>query len=169
MPSLKFLTELPRPFARLGRRFAPKISTTMKRMMRSSGIPSEPNIGILQKIVRPETALIVPLFAAGLAYAQFTSAVSLVEVYATVTDALGRKPALRHDHALRRHRQVIRLAVHPDEASGAARDFGWLRSVQRDDGRGGDRPRAAQQRARVSGRDWQGAPARARGDRERHR
>ena len=40
--------------------------------------------------MRPETALIVPLFAAGLAYAQFTSAVSLVEVYATVTDALGQ-------------------------------------------------------------------------------
>ncbi len=29
--------ELPRPFARLGKRFAPKIRTTMKRMMSSSG------------------------------------------------------------------------------------------------------------------------------------
>jgi Ca-activated chloride channel family protein len=34
-------------------------------------------------------AAIVPLFTAGLAYAQFTSGVNLVEVYATVTDARG--------------------------------------------------------------------------------
>ena len=35
-------------------------------------------------------ALILPLFAAGLAYGQFTSGVNLVEVYATVTDQQGR-------------------------------------------------------------------------------
>jgi Ca-activated chloride channel homolog len=34
-------------------------------------------------------ALILPLFAAALAYGQFTSGVNLVEVYATVTDAAG--------------------------------------------------------------------------------
>jgi Ca-activated chloride channel homolog len=48
----------------------------------------------LQQVVRPETALIVPLIAAVAAaaarpYAQFTSGVNLVEVYASVSDRHG--------------------------------------------------------------------------------
>src|SRR5438046_1901151 len=62
----------------------------MKRMMRSSGIASEQTIRILPNIVRPAPALTVPLSAPGVAHAHFPSAVSLVEVYATVTDALGQ-------------------------------------------------------------------------------
>lgn len=45
---------------------------------------------MLQRIVERGTATIVLLFAAGLAAAQFTSGVNLVEVYATVTDAQGQ-------------------------------------------------------------------------------
>ncbi len=45
---------------------------------------------MLQRIVGRGTATIVPLFAAGLAFAQFTTGVNLVEVYATVTDRQGQ-------------------------------------------------------------------------------
>src|SRR5262245_9182383 len=65
----------------------------MSRMMMSSGSPSEPNMTLLSRVVRRGTAVIVPLFAVALAAgaaAQFTSGVSLVEVYTTVTDAQGR-------------------------------------------------------------------------------
>src|SRR5581483_4122628 len=99
MPSLKFLTALPIPFASPGRRFAPKIRITISRMMRSSGSPSDPNMLMLQRVVSRETAWIVPLIGAALlavaagesaAYGQFTSGVSLVEVYASVADRAGR-------------------------------------------------------------------------------
>src|SRR5438552_2671011 len=96
MPSLKFFTELPRPLASCGKRFAPKISTTMTRMMSSSGRPSVPNMLILQRIRGSGIALIVPPFVAcavaigSTVRAQFASGVNLVEVYATVTDQQGR-------------------------------------------------------------------------------
>ncbi len=51
--------------------------------MISSGIPIRPISALLR------CAAIVPLFTAALAYAQFTSGVNLVEVYATVTDQRG--------------------------------------------------------------------------------
>ena len=45
---------------------------------------------MLQQFARTRIAWIVPLFLGGpLVYAQFTTGVSLVEVYATVTDARG--------------------------------------------------------------------------------
>jgi len=55
----------------------------MNRMISSSGKPIEPMLWLLE-------VLIVPLFAASLAYGQFTSGVNLVEVYATVTDERGQ-------------------------------------------------------------------------------
>src|SRR5688572_10599699 len=42
IPSLKLRIDLPMPVASCGRRFAPKISTTMNRMMKSSGKPIRP-------------------------------------------------------------------------------------------------------------------------------
>src|SRR5579884_2770271 len=83
MPSLNSLTALPIPRASCGSRLAPKISTTITRMTSSSGRPREPNILLLLEL------LILPFFAATLAYAQFTSAIDLVEVYATVSDQAG--------------------------------------------------------------------------------
>src|SRR6266540_5843547 len=44
---------------------------------------------MLQRVVGRWTTAIVPLFVAALAAAQFSSGVSLVEVYATVTDQQG--------------------------------------------------------------------------------
>src|SRR5436309_517705 len=78
----------------------------MSRMMISSGKPKVPNMAILPKLrpqrgrrvgdpglMRRGTGLIVPLFSAALATAQFTSGVSVIEVYATVTDAHGEAVA----------------------------------------------------------------------------
>src|SRR4029077_279127 len=42
MPSLKFLMALPTPLPSCGRRFAPKINTTITRITRSSGKPRLP-------------------------------------------------------------------------------------------------------------------------------
>src|SRR5207248_5348187 len=56
MPSLKFLMALPTPLPSCGRRFAPKINTTITRITRSSGKPRLPILLLLEN-----RALIVPL------------------------------------------------------------------------------------------------------------
>src|SRR5262249_49752365 len=81
IPSLKFLTELPRPLARLGNRLAPKIRTTINRMMMSSGSPSVPNIGGTPRNCAPvDCGDCTTSVRAVRAAAQFSSGVSLVEV-----------------------------------------------------------------------------------------
>src|SRR5207248_3088460 len=83
--SLKFLIALPIPFPSPGSRFAPKITMMIARMTSSSGMPRRPIAVLLE-------AGIVPLILASLgaaAYAQFTSDVNLVEVYASVTTRHG--------------------------------------------------------------------------------
>lgn len=114
MPSLKFLMALPIPRPNCGRRFAPKTMITMKRMISISGSPMRPIAALLwSDAVRTQdrganvtaTPILSPLkwascvallASAGTmlppsaARAQFTASVSLVEVYATVTDRGGR-------------------------------------------------------------------------------
>src|SRR5262245_43508979 len=82
MPSLKFLMALPMPFPSPGRRLAPKMTMMIARMIRSSGTR-------MLTMMRFLDAAIVPLFVVSLLAGQFASGVSLVEVYATVTDARG--------------------------------------------------------------------------------
>src|SRR6185369_9104792 len=82
MPSLKFLIALPIPRPSPGRRLAPKMMTMIARMIRSSGRPTRPMVWLLE-------AAIVLLFGAKPGAGQFTSGVSVVEVYASVTDLRG--------------------------------------------------------------------------------
>src|SRR5262245_1538299 len=98
MPSLKFRIALPIPRPRPGRRFAPKITMTMARVMTSSGSPIRPMVKLLpQATVPPRPGLFPVVFLMFLACAgiraargQFVSGVDLVEVDATVTDAGGQ-------------------------------------------------------------------------------
>src|SRR4051812_10341854 len=92
-PSLKPLIASPMPRPSPGSRFAPKMTMIIARMTSSSGRPRRPMVRLLE-------AAIVPLFlsatgAVGIArpYAQFTSGVNLVEVYASVTDSTGEPVA----------------------------------------------------------------------------
>src|SRR5262245_17263413 len=95
---------MPRP--RPGRRFAPNITKTISRMTISSGSPRRPIVQPLPQILNRRSVRIVPLFFVallGAAAAQpalppqssgssaptFSTGVSLVEVYATVTDRQG--------------------------------------------------------------------------------
>src|SRR4051794_23143571 len=103
------------PLPRPGRRFAPKITMMIARMIRSSGSPMRPMFRLLPdvfqragnrwRVASRGTAAILPLpprlFIAvilmclairtipGLTAAQFASGVSVVEVYATVEDERG--------------------------------------------------------------------------------
>src|SRR5512134_1997635 len=88
--SLKLRMPFPIPRPMSGRRFAPKIRITMKRMMSISGKPILPNICCSLRLIVPPTVGLA-LFIVGLPASarQFTSQVNLVEVYATVTDARG--------------------------------------------------------------------------------
>src|SRR5262245_65931091 len=56
------------------------------RMINSSGSPRRPMAVLLEAAIVP---LVIVLALAGSTYAQFTSGVNLVEVYATVTDQRG--------------------------------------------------------------------------------
>src|SRR5882672_8030366 len=100
---------LPMPRPRPGRRFAPKITTTIKRMTISSGNPRCPIVQLLPQIWNRRSAWIVPLFFGGLGglvvvaqppdvalrgqtgpVSTFSTGVNLVQVYATVTDRDGQ-------------------------------------------------------------------------------
>src|SRR5207237_1567664 len=100
---------LPMPRPSSGRRFAPKMRMTIKRQMSSSGNPTRPSMAIPfacrekrhdsitsapRRLSRPVLALVVAvvswmaILAAGAG--QFSSGVSVVEVYAAVVDHDGR-------------------------------------------------------------------------------
>src|SRR5262245_3137227 len=87
---------MPRPMS--GSRLAPKTMKIIARITSSSGSPRLPMVRLLVRLARRRTSGIVPSIIAGLLvfapaatlYGQFTTKVSLVEVYATVTDANGR-------------------------------------------------------------------------------
>src|SRR5687767_886439 len=77
---------MPRPMS--GSRLAPKMMRMMNRMMISSGTPNRPMVELLRVVAI--FALIVPLIPNASLSGQFASGVSLVEVYATVTDRDGQ-------------------------------------------------------------------------------
>src|SRR5206468_10707250 len=101
---------MPRP--RPGRRFAPKITKTIKRMTINSGNPRRPIVQLLPQIRNRRSLRIVPLFVGILGgvvplaqpalrgqgapvsppstLSTFSTGVNLVEVYATVTDRGGQ-------------------------------------------------------------------------------
>src|SRR5262245_41850925 len=103
MPDLKFLMPWPMPLPISGRRLAPKISMMITRMISISGKPIGPKSAygkLMDGSVRPRTlwrstaTLVILALATSGARGQqqpmFSSRVTQVEVYATVTDESGR-------------------------------------------------------------------------------
>src|SRR5688500_19832362 len=84
---------IPRPIS--GNRLAPKRTMMITRMMTSSGHPRRPNICAPWWCRGYRTHLTTAVLLGGLwlampGAAQFTSSTTVIEVYATVTDAAGK-------------------------------------------------------------------------------